>query len=93
MTDHAISIDGLIAASEGLKNVVTRAEVEERRWTAVETQRGREKERERDRERDRGRLRGGSGSTSGSGSGGGGGGGGGGTGDELRVQEPRPFEG
>ncbi|KAL8903150.1 MAG: hypothetical protein Q9207_004119 [Kuettlingeria erythrocarpa] len=31
MTDHAISIDGLVGASEGLKGVVKRAEVEERR--------------------------------------------------------------
>ncbi|KAL8807339.1 MAG: hypothetical protein Q9200_004708 [Gallowayella weberi] len=31
MTDHAISIDGLVGASEGLKWVVRRAEVEERR--------------------------------------------------------------
>ena len=79
MTDHAISIDGLIGASEALKKVVTRTEVEERRWAAVEEQRGKE----------RGRVRGGSGSTSTTGaesatatvS------------DELRMQEPRPFEG
>lgn len=31
MTDHAISIDGLLGASEGLKGVVRRVEVEERR--------------------------------------------------------------
>ncbi|KAL8925956.1 MAG: hypothetical protein Q9172_002009 [Xanthocarpia lactea] len=31
MTDHAISIDGLVGASEGLKRVVKREEVEERR--------------------------------------------------------------
>ena len=43
MTDHAISIDGLIGASEGLKKVVTRAEVEERRWGAVDEQREKEK--------------------------------------------------
>lgn len=36
MTDHAISIDGLVRASEGLGKVVRRAEVEERRARAVE---------------------------------------------------------
>ncbi|KAL9613691.1 MAG: hypothetical protein Q9167_001768 [Letrouitia subvulpina] len=35
MTDHAISIDGLVAASEGLKGVVRREEIEERRKKAV----------------------------------------------------------
>ena len=40
MTNHAISIDGLIGASDGLKKVVRRAEVEERRWRAVEGERG-----------------------------------------------------
>ena len=53
MTDHAISIDGLIGASEGLGKVVMRAEVEERRWTAVEEQ----------KERETGRSRGTSGSS------------------------------
>ncbi|KAL9128087.1 MAG: hypothetical protein Q9217_003169 [Psora testacea] len=43
MTDHAISIDGLIQASEALKKVVRRTEVEERRRRAVEEARGREK--------------------------------------------------
>ena len=43
MTDHAISIDGLVEASEALKNVVTRREVEERRWRAVEDARERER--------------------------------------------------
>ncbi|KAL9104800.1 MAG: hypothetical protein Q9163_000298 [Psora crenata] len=43
MTDHAISIDGLIQASEALKKVVTRSEVEERRWRAVEAAKGRER--------------------------------------------------
>ncbi|KAI9870900.1 MAG: hypothetical protein M1830_003652, partial [Pleopsidium flavum] len=38
MTNHAISIDGLINASDGLKNVVKRAEVEERRAKAVEAE-------------------------------------------------------
>lgn len=47
MTDHAISIDGLIGASEGLKKVVQRSEVEERRYKAVEEERGREKGRRR----------------------------------------------
>lgn len=36
MTDHAISIDGLVRASEGLGKVVRRKEVEERRVRAVE---------------------------------------------------------
>ncbi|KAL8757536.1 MAG: hypothetical protein Q9199_002142 [Rusavskia elegans] len=36
MTDHAISIDGLVGASEGLKGVVKRAEVEERRNRVLE---------------------------------------------------------
>lgn len=38
ITNHAISIDGLIKASEGLKTLVRRAEVEERRkkWVQVE---------------------------------------------------------
>ena len=35
MTDHAISIDGLIQASEGLKNVVRREDVVARRASAV----------------------------------------------------------
>ena len=43
MTDHAISIDGLIHASDALRNVVTRSEVEERRWKAVEEARGRDR--------------------------------------------------
>ena len=43
MTDHAISIDGLVQASEALKKVVRRSEVEEKRWRAVEEARGREK--------------------------------------------------
>ncbi len=53
MTDHAISIDGLIGASDGLGKVVLRAEVEERRWAAVEEQ----------KERESGRSRGASGSS------------------------------
>lgn len=36
MTDHAISIDGLVRASDGLKTVVKRSEVDERRGRAVE---------------------------------------------------------
>ena len=36
MTNHAISIDGLIHASEALKKVVRRADVEQRRSVAVE---------------------------------------------------------
>ncbi|KAK3172372.1 hypothetical protein OEA41_005693 [Lepraria neglecta] len=47
MTDHAISIDGLVSASDALKREVRRSEVEERRWKAVEEERGREKGRKR----------------------------------------------
>ncbi|KAL9602510.1 MAG: hypothetical protein Q9219_001805 [cf. Caloplaca sp. 3 TL-2023] len=36
MTDHAISIDGLVGASEGLKGVVRRGDVEERRRRVLE---------------------------------------------------------
>ncbi|KAI9669479.1 MAG: hypothetical protein M1829_005068 [Trizodia sp. TS-e1964] len=38
MTNHAISIDGLIQASEALKKVVKRSEIEERRQLAVESE-------------------------------------------------------
>ena len=55
MTDHAISIDGLIGASEALKKVVQRSEVEERRYKAVEEE----------RDRERGRTRGSSGASEG----------------------------
>lgn len=47
MTDHAISIDGLIDASDALKKVVTRAEVEQRRSQAVDEEREREEGRQR----------------------------------------------
>lgn len=47
MTDHAISIDNLISASDALKKIVRRNEVEERRYRAVEEERGREKGRQR----------------------------------------------
>lgn len=68
MTDHAISIDGLVRASEALKNVVRRSDVEERRTKAVEEERNRGKVMNggRERERERGR---GSRTTSASGSG------------------------
>jgi small G protein signaling modulator 3 len=39
MTNHAISIDGLIHASEGLRKVVKRDEVERRREKAIEAER------------------------------------------------------
>lgn len=39
MTNHAISIDGLIQASEGLKRVVKREDVEARREKAIEAER------------------------------------------------------
>jgi len=47
MTDHAISIDGLIDASDALKRVITRAEVEQRRSHAIDEERGREFGRQR----------------------------------------------
>ncbi|KAL8334990.1 hypothetical protein RB598_009278 [Gaeumannomyces tritici] len=40
MTDHAISIDGLIQASEGLKRLVRREDVSARREAAMEAERG-----------------------------------------------------
>ncbi|KAI8634326.1 TBC domain protein [Xylariaceae sp. FL1651] len=46
MTNHAISIDGLIQASEGLRKVVRREEVEDRRNKAIEAERQLLKERE-----------------------------------------------
>lgn len=78
MTDHAISIDGLVSASDALKKEVRTSEVEERRWKAVEEERGRE----------RGRKRGASG---GSGTSGGAGSSSGASG-ELSLREPRPVE-
>lgn len=39
MTEHAISIDGLIQASEGLRRVVRREEVEQRRDKAIQAER------------------------------------------------------
>lgn len=52
MTNHAISIDGLIQASEGLRRVVKREEVESRRARAIEAERelGRQRE-QRDAQR------------------------------------------
>lgn len=47
ITNHAISIDGLIRASDGLKKVVRRGEVEERRATWVEFERETVREREK----------------------------------------------
>ncbi|KAK8107400.1 TBC domain-containing protein [Apiospora kogelbergensis] len=46
MTNHAISIDGLIQASEGLRKVVRREDVEEKRDRAIEAERQLMKERE-----------------------------------------------
>ncbi|KAH6620839.1 rab-GTPase-TBC domain-containing protein [Chaetomium sp. MPI-SDFR-AT-0129] len=46
MTNHAISIDGLVQASEGLRRVVRREEVEVRRAAAVAAEGVREKEKE-----------------------------------------------
>lgn len=46
MTNHAISIDGLIQASEGLKRVVKREDVEVRRKLAVKSEQALVKERE-----------------------------------------------
>ncbi|SLM40231.1 Rab-GTPase-TBC domain [Lasallia pustulata] len=60
MTNHAISIDGLIQASDGLKNAVTRQEVEERREQAIEAEKETTRRREAGREgkRDGGAVRG-----------------------------------
>lgn len=57
MTNHAISIDGLIHASEGLRKVVKREEVELRRDKAIENEMevGRERD-ERNRKRKADRL-------------------------------------
>ncbi|CAJ2511953.1 Uu.00g075780.m01.CDS01 [Anthostomella pinea] len=52
MTNHAISIDGLIQASEGLRRVVRREEVEDRRNKAIDAEKQLMKERE---ERDQAR--------------------------------------
>ncbi|KAJ3579593.1 hypothetical protein NPX13_g975 [Xylaria arbuscula] len=46
MTNHAISIDGLIQASEGLRRVVRREEVEDRRNKAIEADKELMKQRE-----------------------------------------------
>lgn len=46
MTNHAISIDGLIQASEGLRRVVKREEVEARRAKAIEAERELARQRE-----------------------------------------------
>ncbi|KAI1099621.1 TBC-domain-containing protein [Jackrogersella minutella] len=46
MTNHAISIDGLIQASEGLRRVVRREDVEEMRAKAIEVDKQMMKERE-----------------------------------------------
>ena len=78
MTDHAISIDGLISASDALKREVRRNEVEERRWKAVEEERGREK----------GRTRGASGASRSSA----GANTSSGASAELSLREPRPVE-
>ena len=50
ITNHAISIDGLIRASEGLKGLVRRNEVEDRRARWVEFERETVRERERIRQ-------------------------------------------
>ncbi|KAL8968514.1 MAG: hypothetical protein Q9183_002428, partial [Haloplaca sp. 2 TL-2023] len=42
MCDHAISIDGLVGASDGLKHVVKRGEIEERRRRVMEEGKARE---------------------------------------------------
>ncbi|QSZ35974.1 hypothetical protein DSL72_007096 [Monilinia vaccinii-corymbosi] len=46
MTNHAISIDGLIHASEGLRKVVKRDEIEIRRAKAIEAEKDQVKQRE-----------------------------------------------
>ncbi|KAF4630492.1 hypothetical protein G7Y89_g7647 [Cudoniella acicularis] len=49
MTNHAISIDGLIHASEGLRKVVKRDEVENRRAKAIEAEKDMVRQREETR--------------------------------------------
>jgi small G protein signaling modulator 3 len=53
MTNHAISIDGLIHASEGLRRLVKREEVEERRNKAIEADKQLIREREEHNEQRR----------------------------------------
>ncbi|KAI5925473.1 TBC domain protein [Camillea tinctor] len=53
MTNHAISIDGLIQASEGLRRVVRREDVMERRQKAIDAEKRLMKEREEHNERRR----------------------------------------
>ena len=53
MTNHAISIDGLLQASEGLRRLVRKDEVEARRQQAIEA----EHELARQREEERGEQR------------------------------------
>ena len=77
MTDHAISIDGLVRASDGLRKVVKRSEVEERRQKAVEG----ERVRGRDESRGGSPSRSGNGSASLSGSE-----------AELKLKDPVPVE-
>ncbi|KAG7438493.1 hypothetical protein Forpi1262_v001760 [Fusarium oxysporum f. sp. raphani] len=38
MTEHAISIDGLLQASEGLRKVIRREDVEQRREKAIQAE-------------------------------------------------------
>ena len=58
ITNHAISIDGLIRASEGLRGLVKRAEVEERRKRWVDVEEETLRERERIRQEMKGRAKG-----------------------------------
>ncbi|KAI0143038.1 TBC domain protein [Xylariaceae sp. FL1272] len=51
MTNHAISIDGLIQASEGLRKVVRREEVEDRRNKSIKAEKEMIKQREEDAQR------------------------------------------
>ncbi|KAI0593347.1 TBC domain protein [Biscogniauxia sp. FL1348] len=53
MTNHAISIDGLIQASEGLRRVVRRDDVVDRRQKAIDAEKRLMKEREEQNERRR----------------------------------------
>ena len=84
ITNHAISIDGLIRASEGLKGVVQRGEVEERRerWVEFELETMRERERIRNSGKMSGNGNGNADDVDGEGEGAGG----------LSVQVPMPVE-
>ncbi|KAK3182596.1 hypothetical protein K4F52_006046 [Lecanicillium sp. MT-2017a] len=84
MTEHAISIDGLMQASEGLRKVVRREEVEEKRNKAIQAERDMLAERDGNARRKKS-LKKGSGSDASQQESVG-------SGTPLTVEEPRPIE-